>query len=151
MPKIRQFKAEDILQIELRQSDLDNLQGVDLEKHGRELALTPESISVLTDEGEIIACIGGFICGSTCLVFLLTSPLVDTCPLLLVRIVKKLFERGVVQGVVRFETLVNMKDTRALRWMQHLGFEREGVCRATGDNLQDRYLYARICLPEEEG
>ena len=154
MPRIRQFRAEDILNIELRETDLENLEGLNLQKHGEQLALTPEAKTLLTDDGEIIACLGGFVYGRACLVFLLTSPLVEAYPLLLVRVVKAFFTYGIHHGVVRFETLMNPHDARAIHWIEHLGFEREGLCRATGENLKDRYLYARIekkTLMQQEG
>lgn len=147
MTKIRRFKAADVMQMQLRETDKRNLEGVDLEKHGRELELTPEAVTILTDEGEIIASVGGFVWGKTCLVFLLTGVLVEHFPLVVLKVVKKFIERGVVHGVVRFETLVSCDDARAVRFIEHLGFEREGLCRATGDNLQDRYMYALIRMP----
>lgn len=151
MPRIRPFRAEDILQIELRTTDLENLEGVDLLVHGRELALTPYASTVLADGGDIVSCVGGFVLGKTCMVFLLTSPLVERFPLLVLKVVRAYIKRAILHGVVRFETLVNPDDVRAVRFIEHLGFEREGLCRATGENLKDRYLYARICLPEQEG
>lgn len=149
MPKIRRFRAEDILDIELRATDLENLENVNLREHGQQLALTPEASTMLTDEGQIIASVGGFVLGKTCLVFLLTSPLVERFPLLVLRVVRAYIKRAMRRGVVRFETLVNPDDARAVRFIEHLGFEREGLCRATGDNLKDRFLYARIELGQE--
>lgn len=150
MPKIRRFRAEDLLDIELRATDLENLEGVNLPEHGQQLAHTPEASTILTDEGQIIASVGGFVLGKTCLVFLLTSPLVERFPLLVLRVVRAYIKRAMRRGVVRFETLVNPDDARAVRFIEHLGFEREGLCRATGDNLKDRFLYARIELGQED-
>lgn len=150
MPTIRKFRAEDTTSIVLRESDLESLEGIDLVEHGKQLAQTPEAVTVLADDGQIIVCVGGFVCGKTCWVFLLTSPLIESYPLLTVKVVRKLIRHGVGLGVARFETLVNPNDARAVRFIEHVGFEREGLCRATGDNLMDRYLYARICLAGEK-
>lgn len=150
MPRIRPFRAEDVLQIELRASDYKNLEGIDFVAHGKELALTPYASTLLTDDGYIIACLGGFVFGKTSMVFLLTSTLLELYPLVTLKVSKAYFARAMRHGVVRFETLVNPDDARAVRFIEYLGFEREGLCRATGYNLMDRYLYARICLPDEE-
>lgn len=150
MPKIRPLRPEHVTAIKLRKPDARDLAGMDLEKHGRALSATPAAVAVFTDDEEIIACVGGIPFNSkSCWVFLLTSELVEKYPLLLVKVVKKLIQQGVNLGMVRFETLVNVADERAIRFVESCNFEREGGCRATGEDLADRYMYARICLPEE--
>lgn len=147
MPKISPLRPEHVAAIKLRQTDTLDLAGVDLKEYGHTLAAAQDAITIFTDNDEIIACMGGLTINSKSRwVFLLTSDLVDRYPLLLVKVVKKFMQRGMKLGIVRFETLVNTADERAVRFIEHLGFEREGLCRATGEDLTDRYLYAHICL-----
>ncbi|OBQ46209.1 hypothetical protein [Halodesulfovibrio spirochaetisodalis] len=149
MPMIRPFKPEDLLNITMRDSDQPDFAGVNLQAHGQYFsAMSDEAVTVLQD-GEILFCSGGVRLGKTCGVYLVVSSAGERYPLLLVKVLKKLISNGRARGMVRFETLMNMQNERALRFIEFLGFEREGVCRATGENLLDRYLYAFIAPAEE--
>lgn len=150
MLNIRQFRAEDAAEIVLRKADAADLSGVDMSAYGEFLASASEALSIVTEQGELVACVGGLLISKhNCWVFLLTSELVEDYSLTLVKVLKTFIRRGAKLGVVRFETLVNAADERAVRFIEFLGFEREGLCRATGMNLQDRYMYASIHLPEK--
>lgn len=144
MLTIRPFKSEDLLQISMRDEDKADFEGVNMSAHAQYIyAASDEVVTVLLD-GEILFCSGGIRLGKTCGVYLVASEAVKRYPLLLVKVLKRLIANGKHRGAVRFETLMDMQNARAIRFIEFLGFEREGICRATGDNLKDRYLYAYI-------
>ena len=60
---------------------------------------------------------------------------------------------GIHRGVRRFleiadyrriEAVVDVEHEKAIRWIEVLGFEREGVMRKYTENGRDVYLYARL-------
>jgi len=60
---------------------------------------------------------------------------------------------GIHRGVRRFldiadyrriEAVVDIEHKKAIRWIEVLGFEREGVMRKYTENGRDCYLYARL-------
>lgn len=44
----------------------------------------------------------------------------------------------------RLEIMVDPRHAGAVRWAQHLGFEREGTCRSYAPDGRDLDMYARI-------
>lgn len=47
-------------------------------------------------------------------------------------------------GMVRLCTDVSASDARAIRWIESFGFEREGLQKSYGPNLEDYFLYAKV-------
>ena len=44
----------------------------------------------------------------------------------------------------RVQATIRATDLTAIGWIEHLGFEREGLMRKFGPNQEDQYLYARV-------
>ena len=75
----------------------------------------------------------------------LTSPLffkyIKTC----YKAVKTYLDRIISDnGLVRVQSLIEVKYEWGDRWMKHLGFEREGILKHYGPNCQDYVIYSRV-------
>ena len=44
----------------------------------------------------------------------------------------------------RIQATVREKDETALRWIERLGFEKEGLMRCFGSNKENHFIYARV-------
>lgn len=47
-------------------------------------------------------------------------------------------------GLYRVQATIKEDDHVSIRWIEHLGFEREGLMRKFGPNQENQYLYARV-------
>lgn len=47
-------------------------------------------------------------------------------------------------GLWRIQATIKEDDPVAIRWIEHLGFEREGLMRKFGPKQENQYLYARV-------
>lgn len=56
--------------------------------------------------------------------------------------VKEFFDSG-IHGFRRVESTVDVSFSKGVRWVELLGFNREGVMRKYSKNGDDHYLYAR--------
>lgn len=47
-------------------------------------------------------------------------------------------------GVFRIQALANVESKRAWKFLERIGFQREGLLRGYGPNGEDRYIYSRL-------
>ena len=96
------------------------------------------------DSGEIIVC-GGFIAGGwpgIADVWLIPSVSIGEYPLAVVKGVK-----GFLDATIERHNLYRVQATimePEVKWIEMLGFEREGKLRKFGPNKEDKYIYARV-------
>lgn len=98
----------------------------------------------LWHEDKIIMC-GGVICGGwpgIADVWLIPSPLINQWPLGAVKVTKAYLDGAIKDlRLHRVQATIEEKD---VKWIEVLGFEREGKLRKFGPNKEDKYIYARI-------
>jgi hypothetical protein len=144
--RIRPMLPTDALDIELRRWDAADLAGADLAALGRRLAWDSLVAWTLEESGGIVACGGvltvpGMPIGE---VWAVTSDRVVRRARSCLRAARDGIARADGSGLVRLQTLVLPENRAAVRFIERLGFAREGLLRRCGHNGLDRYLYARI-------
>jgi len=75
----------------------------------------------------------------------LFSPLIKRFPLALHKAASRLIPEVTKRhNLRRVCAMVDEGDAVAVRWIERLGFEREGLMRSYGDNGEDVFLYAKV-------
>jgi len=148
--KLREFLPTDAVTIRLRHWDALDLAGADLAHLGRYFAWAQDGswrIARTLECGDgIVACAGvvplpGTATGEA---WMLTSDLIRSYPLALVRAVRMALAEATARGLTRVHTLILPGHIIGCRFLEALGFQREGLLRRCGHNGLDRYIYARI-------
>ena len=76
-------------------------------------------------------------------VWVLTTPLVEKYPLWFSKAVRNMLNAGTdLYKLQRIQATVLKENTKAIKWIEFLGFEREGLMRKYVGG--DHYLYSRI-------
>lgn len=148
---VRGFLPTDAVTIRLRRWDAVDLAGADMAFLGRHFAWAPAGSwriahTLETGEGEIIAC-GGVVPipgTATGEIWALTSDLVPRHALACIRVTRAALAEAFRRGLVRLHTSILPEHRAAVRFIEALGFQREGLLRRCGHNGLDRYIYARI-------
>lgn len=47
-------------------------------------------------------------------------------------------------NLCRVQATARERDARAIRWIERLGFQREGLLRCYGQNRENHFMYARV-------
>ncbi len=144
---IRPMLPTDAVDIRLRRWDAHDVEGMDMASLGMRLAWDSlRAVAAELPDGAIVACGGVMpVEGSPIGDFwALTSALLADFPLAFLRTARDLLQTAEEHGLVRLQALVLPENGPAIRFIEHLGFRREGLLRRCGPNLMDRYLYARV-------
>lgn len=143
---IRRFEPQDARDIRLRDIDKKDLAGCDMEWWAAHWASFPIAYTMVFESGEIVGCGGVTRCpwpGEASAWTLTTDH---------VAVYGKSFSKGILNGiglaekdgVKRFTCYVLPENIVSQRWVEWMGFRREGLCAKCGPNALDRYIYARV-------
>ena len=106
------------------------------------LAKSGTALSAFAD-GEFLGC-GGlqvFPWKTTAEAWVWAMPGVHDYPLFVHKIVARGLKQG---GIKRIQCTVKVGNDRAVRWVEILGFEREGLMKKYGPGGADFYMYAKV-------
>lgn len=137
--RIVDFKPEHFACIRLREEDAVDLAGIEA---GQLLGGWAAGRTLLKDEEP--AFIYGY-CENqgTILLWALSSPLVETLPLLVTRLARNGIVGFLEAGAHRVEVYCHIDNIRSLAWLtRSLGFRVEGLMKRCGPNRQDRFILA---------
>jgi hypothetical protein len=142
--EVRQFKAADLEQIEMRpfeakiQAGLDRSFGPLFEKAG------PAYTALIN--GTIAFCAGfGILYPGVAEVWAATSPLVERYPVYFHSTVSKFLQEHITKlGLWRVQVVVERDHTVSRQWLNHLGFREEGPAWALGPSGEDFIHMSRI-------
>lgn len=103
------------------------------------------SWTLLIDD-QIICCFGGIPIGPwTMEVWTLVSSLFFRYPKTCFKAIKQTLDKEMKdRGKVRAQSLIDAKWEWGPRWMEHLGFQKEGVLRSFGPDKGDMVIYSKI-------
>lgn len=137
--RIVDFEPEHFSTIRLRMEDAADLDGIDT---AWLLSGWAGGRTVLKN-GEPAFFYGYRAIYGTICMWAVSSPLVDSMPLLITRLGKSGIREMFKAGAHRIEVYCHIGNTRSLAWLTRcLGFRLEGLMRRTGPNRQDRFLLA---------
>ena len=147
-----EMRMEDLLQMTLRDRDLDMLSCMDdwvgnvWEMKSKGYAYT------IYHEEDVVACVGvTTITAGVAEIWAITGTLVDKFPKdfhkLCLNIVEKAFAEGKLH---RLQCTAEVDYDRTVKWLERLGFEREATLQNYTPDRKDMYLYTIIRLPEGE-
>lgn len=142
----RRFMATDAIDIKLRDLDAKDLQGVDLFEQGIRLEQSQFSVTLVREDGVIIAS-GGALCTGYGIAqgWMLTSDLVPEYALQFLNILRLGMRRVIREfELVRIETTVLPEHAASIRMLEAMGFLCEGYHRKCGPNHLDRYTFAWV-------
>jgi hypothetical protein len=100
--------------------------------------------ATLWHDGKIIMC-GGIACGAwkgLGDIWLIPSGFVNQCPLGVFKTAKRYID-DVIETLDLHRVQATIAESE-VKWIEKLGFVREGVMRKFSRNKEDRYLYARV-------
>ena len=142
---LESFKPEHVTEMQLRAWDAKGIEY---------LKSTDEAVAVFMRGPGITVRVNGTILGAGGYVipwpgraeaWILTTPGVPLFPKLVFSLVKHYLSMASSFGFRRVETTVPVQHDVAIRWLERLGFKREGVMQYYGPNEQDCYRY--VILP----
>ena len=141
MSTIRAVQYEPFHSYEINLREQDKLSTAEL-NHDPELCATGPAITLIAE--EIIACIGYLSQNGVGNMWMLTSPLIEKYKFWMYRNMKYVLDELVMkQDIHRLQAVVRASNEPAHRWIQHLGFEKEGVLKKFTPD-PDYVLYARL-------
>lgn len=141
----RRFEADDILKINLRDIEIEDIDGLPLYALGRQWEYS-QIAHTLFDGKNIIACGGVLIDNNKQgIAWIFTSDDICKHSLRFFKKVKSMLESAFSEyGAIRVQTLVLSSNKTSCNFVERLGFVREGLMRKCLHNAKDRYIYARL-------
>jgi len=143
---LSKMKTSDLLEMELRERDLDMLSSMDDWLGKLWEALNKGYGFTIYHEDEVVACIGiTNIVTGVAEIWAITGVLVDkypkdfhkTCQ----RIIDYAFE---IDNLHRLQCTAEASFDKTIKWLENLGFEREGVLRNYTPDKKDMCIYAML-------
>lgn len=105
------------------------------------------AVTLWTDDGAIIAC-AGVVCAhwrGFGEYWLVPSVHVQKYMKTVYKTAKAFIDDTIDKlGLYRVQATIKEDDQVSIRWIEHLGFEREGLMRKFGPNKENQFLYARV-------
>ncbi len=143
---LENMKMEDLLHMELRENDLNMLASLDdwlgnlWEMLNRGYGFT------IYHEEDIIACVAVTkICTGVSEIWAITGKLVDKYPKDFHKICKRIIEYAFkIDDLHRLQCTAEVGYDRTIKWLEKLGFEREGTLRNYTSDSKDMYIYSII-------
>lgn len=140
------MKMDDLLQMELRERDIDMLASMDdwlgniWEMKNRGYGYT------IYHEEDVVAVAGVTrIVSGVAEIWTITGKLVEKYPKdfhkMCLRIIEEAFEIG---GLHRLQCTAEVDYDRTIKWLERLGFEREGMLRNYTPDKRDMYIYSIV-------
>lgn len=147
---IKPFKPEHLDEIECRWQDDWNLKSVATKEYMAGYGFCGPSMTLFADE-KILVCAGIVLLwdgvGSA---WTLTSIYVDQYPVFFCKQIRLWMFRTMKDCKLwRIEANVHVDNEISLKWIERLGFEREGLMKMYGPNKGDYYRFA-LCQPQQE-
>ena len=147
-----EMRMEDILQMTLRDRDRDMLACMEDWVGNIWDMKTKGHAYTICHKDEVVACVGVTrITTGVAEIWAITGTLVDKFPKdfhkLCLKIIEKAFENDKLH---RLQCTAEVDYDRTIKWLERLGFEREGTLRNYTPDAKDMYLYSIIRLPEGE-
>jgi hypothetical protein len=143
--KIREYKTEDYINIEVAPEVIQGRNGQPIEWWAKYHEMSGPCCTVTDLEGKIVFCGGAHHkwkgCGEIWGDF---SPLARVYPHTLWMVRFMLDQLRYVYGYVRLQCSVDVQWETAVRFIEKLGFKREGVMEAYGPGGMDHALYALV-------
>jgi len=141
-----EMKMDDLLRMELRERDLNMLACMeDWIGNLWEMKSKGYAYTMLHGE-EVIACIGvTFITSGVAEIWAITGKLVDKYPKDFHKrcqeIISEAFEKAELH---RLQCTAEVDYDRTIKWLERLGFEREGTLRSYTPDKKDMYIYSIV-------
>lgn len=142
---LRQYKADDFLRLELSPVAVSCRIGQPIQNWGKYHEAAGPAVTAENTEGEIVFCCGvHFRWGGLGELWATYSPIAARYPLVL------RYTRGLIgvlfreHGYRRLQAAVDPRFEAAVRFIEHLGFEREGLMHSYSPNGDDYALYALV-------
>ena len=143
--KLKKEHAFEIVERNRKEGLIIGSSGIDLEKAGEMWENGGPSYTLVID-GQIVCCAGVVLMewgrGEA---WTLVSSLFYKYPKTSFKAIKtKLDEIAKEKNLRRVQSLINSNSEWGERWMEHLGFRKEGMLRAYGPNGEDFIMFSRI-------
>ncbi len=143
---LEQMKMYDILQMKLRDNDLNMLSSMDdwlgnlWEMKKRGYAYT------IYHEEDVVACAGvTYIVSGVAEIWAITGELVAKYPKDFHKICKQIVAEALEKdNLHRLQCTAEVGYARTIKWLERLGFEREGTLRNYTPDGKDMYIYSII-------
>jgi hypothetical protein len=118
----------------------------DMVSYGRHLAAQGPAWSVFDSDGKFLGAGGlGFYWRGVAEGWLILSRATDRFPVSLHKIVRTMIDRAfATHNLKRLQVSVPISATRSVRWIERLGFQREGEMRCYGPDGSDFRLYSIV-------
>ena len=149
--RLEDMKMDDLLHMELRDRDVNLLAGMDdwlgniweMKKRGY--------VYTIYHEDEVVACVGVTkIVSGVAEIWAITGKLVEKYPKdfhkLCIKIIKEAFKKD---NLRRLQCTAETDYDRTIKWLERLGFEREGTLRNYTCDGKDMYIYSIIRKGDE--
>lgn len=146
MTQVVRFEMKHLNEIELREHDKTTVANIPhfrkwceiYEKNrGAYTLLSPDGIICIAGVAPVWPGVGA--------AWSVTSDLVNKYPKAYFKATKQVLDAISADWKLhRVQVSVNVENKKAVNWVQHLGFQFEGLMRAYGVDKQDHYLYARV-------
>lgn len=133
------FIPQHFYRMRLRREDALDLAGIERE----DLLRSWVGGRVLLKGDDTVMIYGYTVCMGTASLWAVTSPLLNSLPLLVTRLAKRGIRGLFRAGAHRVEVYCHAGNSRSLVWLTRcLGFRIEGLMRGCGPNRQDRFMLA---------
>lgn len=140
------MKMDDLLYMELRDRDVDMLSSMD-DWLGNLWEMKSKGYGfTIYHEDDVVACIGVTkIVSGVSEVWAITGKLVEKYPKDFHKMCKRIIEYAFeIDNLHRLQCTAEVGYDRTIKWLERLGFEREGMLRNYTPDGKDMYIYSII-------